>query len=135
VKSLYYKLNGKQPVPCESLDEGAVFLKGLNRVGKTVVGNCLVLTVFLGLDHGWGFTERPILFETMVFGGFRLLQSRYATWEEAEAGHRDWVEAIQSILAERAMGFRARILNGFLPRFGWVRGQGLQIVEWERTEP
>jgi hypothetical protein len=51
-----------------------------------------VSTVFLGIDHNWGFEDekRPILFETMVFGGeYDELQFRYCTIDEARAGHKD----------------------------------------------
>lgn len=51
-----------------------------------------VSTVFLGLDHNlWG--NRPVLYETMVFGG-PLDQEidRYSTFEEAKAGHGAMVD-------------------------------------------
>lgn len=49
-----------------------------------------VSTVFLGVDHNFfGDGRRPIVFETMIFGGpHDGYQERYATWEEAEVGHR-----------------------------------------------
>lgn len=48
-----------------------------------------VSTVFLGIDHSWSLTfGEPILFESMVFGGpMDQEMYRYATWEQAEAGH------------------------------------------------
>ncbi len=68
-----------------------------------------VSTVFLGLDHGyWGV---PLLFETMVFPsaeyagldmpngeGLREYCERYATWAEAEAGHKRIVEMVHAAL-------------------------------------
>ncbi|MFN7927107.1 MAG: hypothetical protein U0Y68_04035 [Blastocatellia bacterium] len=52
-----------------------------------------VSTVFLGLDHALGRIGRPILFETMIFGGrFDGNQNRYHTWDEAIEGHRLTVE-------------------------------------------
>jgi len=47
-----------------------------------------VSTVFLGINHQW--TDGPdIWFETMIFGGHREeYQRRYATVEQARAGHR-----------------------------------------------
>jgi hypothetical protein len=46
-----------------------------------------VSTVFLGIDHSFGF-HKPLWFETMIFGGKRDgEQYRYETWEEAEANH------------------------------------------------
>lgn len=47
-----------------------------------------VSTVFLGLDHNFGRRGPPLVFETMVFddyGGGDCF--RWATWDEAEAGH------------------------------------------------
>lgn len=45
-----------------------------------------VSTVFLGIDHGFG--GLPMFFETMIFGGRHDgYQKRYATIEEAKAGH------------------------------------------------
>lgn len=46
-----------------------------------------VSTVFLAFDHGWE-PGKPVLFETMVFGGEDDgYIRRYHTWEEAERGH------------------------------------------------
>ncbi len=51
-----------------------------------------VSTIFLGVDHNHHFGRHnhvPILFETMVFGGENDgLCQRYATLEEAKAGHK-----------------------------------------------
>jgi len=55
-----------------------------------------VSTVFLGIDHGHGMTDQPILFETMVFGGpLDGEMDRYATWDEAIAGHAAMVEQVK----------------------------------------
>jgi hypothetical protein len=48
-----------------------------------------VSTVFLGLDHNYFRGPRPVLFETMVFGGPHDGSTwRYSTWDAAEVGHR-----------------------------------------------
>ena len=62
-------------------DTATVTLSGKN------VGEVKVSTIFLGLDHSFG-GPRPLLFETMVFGG-PLDQEckRYSTWDEAVKGH------------------------------------------------
>lgn len=59
-----------------------------------------VSTVFLGLDHNFRFDKflehRPILFETMMFGGkFDQLQWRYSTLGEAKQGHYEIVSAVR----------------------------------------
>lgn len=72
------------------LDQWAkTFEKADRRVALTVLNrrrHIHVSTVFLGLDHGWG--ERPLWFETMVFGtSIDEAMDRYETWDEAVAGH------------------------------------------------
>jgi hypothetical protein len=55
-----------------------------------------VSTVFLGMDHNFYSKGPPILFETMIGkrnkmtnrSTFEEHQWRYATWDEAEAGHK-----------------------------------------------
>ena len=87
--SEYYILDdNNNPIP--STDVAAWVWKEANRdrmrVGKTLVGNAEVSTVFMTLDHGWnGELE---VFETMIFGGDRDGECyRYATWADAKAGH------------------------------------------------
>lgn len=67
-------------------------------VGKTVVGDYVVSTVFLALDHNFG-GGIPILYETMIFGPDDAQSDtwRYATVEEAQEGH----ERVVAALAER----------------------------------
>jgi hypothetical protein len=51
-----------------------------------------VCTAFLGIDVNFGDGE-PILFETVIFGGYCDWQLyRYCTWEEAEQGDAAIVE-------------------------------------------
>jgi hypothetical protein len=71
----------------------------------------VVSTTFLGLDHNWRRSGPPLLFETMIFNGpLHDHQQRYATWEEAEAGHRQACDAVA-----RALVGAARILSNDLP--------------------
>lgn len=59
-------------------------------VAETHLGTRRVSTVFLGIDHNFGGSDPPILFETMIFEGDSysdLYCDRYATWEQAVAGH------------------------------------------------
>lgn len=49
-----------------------------------------VSTVFLAVDHNYGPHRNPVLYETMIFGGWDRLnekQWRYTTREKAVAGH------------------------------------------------
>lgn len=60
-----------------------------------------VSTVWLGLDHGWG-DGKPLIFETMVFGGSMAdeLCQRYSTEAEAEAGHREVVATVAATVQD-----------------------------------
>ena len=61
---------------------------------------CCVSTVFLGLDHNH-YGGRPILFESMVFGGKHdLNQYRYHTIEEAIEGHEQMCMFAQESMNE-----------------------------------
>ena len=71
------------------------------RIGETFLenGTVRVSTVFLGLNHSFS-GETPILFETMIFGGDHSdLTARYHTREEAEQGHQDIVDLLESFYA------------------------------------
>lgn len=59
-------------------------------------------TVFLGLDYGYVYGGPPILFETMIFfpghPDLDQWQDRYATEDEARAGHEVAVALVQAAL-------------------------------------
>lgn len=87
------------------LPEGVITPPSLIGAGaKTTVrglwGTAQVSTVFLGRDHGCG-EGPPILFETMIFGGyFHKAQWRRLTFEESCRGHvrAVWVARIAAWL-------------------------------------
>ena len=71
-------------------------------VAKTKVEDVEVSTVFLGLDHNF-MGDVPILWETMIFGDKEKeslydYQERYATFDEAKAGHQRAVEFVREKL-------------------------------------
>ncbi len=72
------------------------------RVAWTVVGRTHVSTIFLGFDHRMFRVGPPQLFETMIFGGpMDEVRDRYATYDEADAGHTETVERVaEAQLAE-----------------------------------
>lgn len=94
-----YILDGKTPVPCTDLIEWAKWREANNRtVGRDHIGDILISTVFLGLDHRYG-PGKPILFETMVFEGpLDQEQVRYCTWDEAEKGHQEMIERVKTAI-------------------------------------
>jgi len=81
----------------------SAFLENIeNRlVAKTSVGNLRVSTVFLGMDHGFGMSTDPVLYETMCFGPdadeVEDLFDRYTTRELALEGHKRIVEKAKEI--------------------------------------
>src|SRR5438874_1294771 len=94
---IYWKLDdNRKPVPASS-DDFVRWAEDFEarRVGKTMIGDVSVSTVFLCYDHGWG-GGAPVLFETLVFGGpLDGEMERYCTWDEASAGHKLMVERVR----------------------------------------
>lgn len=82
-------------IPCPDLHEWARMFGSMDRIVQQTGNRTVhVSTVFLGLDHNY-CGGPPICFETMVFGGkHNDYQERYATWAEAERGHRRIVKRV-----------------------------------------
>ena len=96
-----YILVDKVPQIETELIKGAMWFEDINNrfVARDQIAdsintgeNIRVSTVFLGLDYSFDASKAntvPILFETMIFGGQHDdYQERYATYEQAEAGHK-----------------------------------------------
>lgn len=84
----------RNPVPSTDIVE---WMEWMNTHDRTVNYSTLsdgstVSTVFLGINHSF-MNSPPVLFETMSFGPPPKLKAkvrrRYATWVEAERGHKD----------------------------------------------
>jgi hypothetical protein len=102
-----YRLEGTTPVLEPDLMAWARWYETANderRVAEAIFGppgaeeSIRVSTVFLGIDHQWG-NGPPMLFETMVFADgseMDLECERYATWDEAMAGHLAMVERVKA---------------------------------------
>ncbi len=59
-------------------------------VQQNTIGGVKVSTVFLGLDHNFGDSLAPVLWESMIFGGpLDQEQRRYTSKAEALAGHEE----------------------------------------------
>lgn len=83
--------DGRTPVKAASTLEWGRWFE-VNRETRVVAAwtdnGVTVSTVFLGSDHQWLPGGKPLLFETMIFGGPDDQDTwRYSTWDEAEAGH------------------------------------------------
>ena len=104
MKPLYYILDGKKVVSCESVYEWGDKFKEPRHVADTFLFgknrwlNVRISTVFIGLDHQYG-DGPPLVFETMIFGGKHdHEQWRYSTWKEAEAGHAKALQLAKNTL-------------------------------------
>jgi hypothetical protein len=102
--SLQYKLDkDKNAIPC-SIDEYVEYMKEMYRtdtkhVALDTIKGMKISTVFLGINHQWGNSNIPLIFETMVFDNMtdfcEIYLRRYSTWQEAEEGHAhalEWVK-------------------------------------------
>lgn len=69
-----------------------------------------VSTVFLGMDHAFGFGP-PVLWETMVFGGkLDKAMWRYGTRRAARLGHDAVVAMVRATLKKRrSKGWRRHV--------------------------
>lgn len=89
-------LEGHRAVPCDDLLKwGEWFGTVDRRVANDVLPNKIeISTVFLGINLNLG--RIPLLFETMVFGGtLDGEMERYPTWQDAEEGHKKWLEKVK----------------------------------------
>jgi hypothetical protein len=89
--STWYILdNNNKPIPA-SITEAADWLEESSdrrTVKRDEIGDILVSTVFLGLDHSWTPGGKPVLWETMIFGGEHdQYQERYTSHKDALEGH------------------------------------------------
>jgi len=67
---------------------------------ETIVGKVRVSTIFFGMDSSYFYriTERPYLFETVIFKGRKSEKvGRYTTMEEAVKGHRKIVRELTKL--------------------------------------
>ena len=84
-----------------AVDDIAIWAEWINddenrSVKQTLVGETMVSTVFLGINHNWAGNKPPILYETLVFGGpLDQEMCRYHTRDAAEAGHEAMVKRVQ----------------------------------------
>jgi hypothetical protein len=101
-RSWHYILNAAgEPVEADWLTWAQWFGNADRRIALTKVGDVEISTVFLGLDHGGG-TGRPILWETLVFGGdLDGEMNRYHTKMEALRGHELMSQRVRDLHGHR----------------------------------
>jgi hypothetical protein len=86
----YILNNNNKPIPASVIEAADWLEEGSDRrtVKRDEIGDILVSTVFLGLDHSWTPGGKPVLWETMIFGGEHdQYQERYTSHKDALEGH------------------------------------------------
>lgn len=99
--SLYILGPGHVPVPVSDVLEWGKWMAGADRrvARDRIEPDIEISTVFLGIDHAYD-GRGPVLFETMAFDDYGGGEThRYATWDEALAGHAAVVERIKARIA------------------------------------
>lgn len=120
----YWMLDeNRSPVACSGVLDWAEWFEGSDRiVAKTHVGQALVSTVFLGLDHSFG-DGPPVLFETMIFGGpLDGTQERCGRWRQAEQMHRRLVDEAKQATAgtTKRLFWRIRAVLRRVRAYLWI---------------
>src|SRR3990167_4608613 len=93
------------------------------RIDQDRIGDILISTVFLGLDHNFG-EGKPLLFETMIFGGEKDgEQERWHTWDEAEQGHKKIVKSFFNFSDETMKLKTLKDLPGHITMANFLAGK------------
>jgi hypothetical protein len=97
MRGLYTLDANRNPVRCASIFEWGSFMQAeANRlVELTKFGGTHISTVFIGLDYSFK-NGPPLVFETAILSEGVDVVNRYATWNEAEAGHAEAVAAYKA---------------------------------------
>ena len=89
---------------------------------KDATKSCEVSTVFLPIDHNYSNEGPPLVFETLIFEGpLADWMNRYSTWEDAEKGHAEFVEAVRIAYAmpEKIKQVEAKLVRHMKARKSW----------------
>lgn len=104
-KALYI-LDGKKPVPAKDVIQWAKWLEFNDRnLFRDKIHEVTISTIFLGIDLGHGQHELPLLFETMIFGGYLDgYCCRAGSWSTAKIIHRNMVKEVKRTFVEVVNG-------------------------------
>lgn len=94
----YFIMKGKHLMPTDMITAGEYMQTANRSVGLATLLDMTVQvsTVFLCINHYTPWSKKPVLFETMIFGGANDgYTQRYSSYREAKKGH---VEAIKLAL-------------------------------------
>jgi hypothetical protein len=96
----------KNPYPV-GMEEGLKLYDNpeMKIIQQDYVGDIFVSTVFLGFDHRFFSDEedtKPVLFETMIFGGeYNQFQKRYTTYEDALVNHNIMLQKVKDSVTKK----------------------------------
>ena len=138
--SPYYILDEfKQVRRCDFMQWIQWFTNHDRIVQQDWIGGVFVSTVFLGIEHGLGANNAPLLFETMVFHGKHDgEQKRCSTWAQAIHQHHSMVSLVRPSVSafelqfsgfmrwRNELGRRMRMRWGLFRarHFGWSTWSG-----------
>jgi hypothetical protein len=103
IKHLYITDSDGEPISCISGKVWAEWIENIKnrRVARDQIvgvrgGATVVSTMFLGVDHNFGFAGPPLLWETLIMGGeYDGYMRRYSTRASALKGHAKAVEIVK----------------------------------------
>lgn len=96
---MYYALINNEPVKVSL--EYFIENKMHDILFRDKINDVIISTVFLGLDHNHNQSGKPILFETMIFGGAHdEYMERCSDYKTAIKMHRTGLELVISSLNE-----------------------------------
>ena len=94
----WYNKDGKE-LPVEKAAELLQNPRYKRVAGTDLKDGRWLSTVWLGMNHRFGDRGRPLIFESMLFGGETNYESlgcwRYSTLEEAQSGHEELVRRLE----------------------------------------
>lgn len=93
----YYLNPDHTYTPCDLITWASQFETMDRYIACDIVNENRISTVWLGINHGWCDSDKPLLFETMVFdkSGSDIFMNRYCTWDEAMEGHQKTIEWVK----------------------------------------
>lgn len=116
----HYILRFRRIVVVSLLTWARWYVRGQQVLGRNSDGRVRISTVFLGLDHSFGYVRaKPVLFESMIFGGKHdQYQNRYYSLAEALRHHRQLVRRELGVRIGRTRNYlqRKRVNRKFRPR-------------------
>ena len=135
----------KNVIGTNDVNKWGEFFESAGRIlAQDEIGDHLVSTVFIGIDHNFSDSGPPIVFETMVFKrdksnlgslGKDVYQSRCATWAEAVAMHKEAVALVKAGKIPRGPTLDPLFPLSLLPREARSREEGRERPRPPSTKP